>query len=182
MTFHIHPSSIFFWGLVILSRSGSSLLPTVAAAILHECGHLLPALLFRIPIRAITLWPFGADIALGEMHGGRAIAVTAGGCLINFAAGVLTRALFPAFSAACFALGAVNLMPVRSLDGGGILERLLEDRLLPSRLECVMRTVSLITLTVMWIASIYLLLYASGQYSLFFICVFLFAALFLHDT
>lgn len=108
--------------------------------------------------------------------------MTAGGCLCNFAACILTHSCFPTFSAACFALGTINLMPVRSLDGGGILEYLLENRLLPERLEHVMRTVSLITLIFMWIASVYLLLYVADQYSLFFLCLFLFAALFLHNT
>ena len=105
--------------------------PAVAlgAALLHEVGHLIAAWGAGVRVRGVALDLLGARMALsGAPSYGQEFLVAAGGPFVSLVGGVLT---FPWAARACeeamvvcgasLLLGAVNLLPVGTLDGGRML-------------------------------------------------------------
>ena len=109
--------------------------PGIAAAALHECGHL--AVLFAVgePPKAIRLNPFGVEIVRrGEPRGYlREAAVDLAGPCVNLLVGGTCMLLLGTgakkFAIANLMIGAMNLLPIDPLDGGQALHALLCLRL-----------------------------------------------------
>ena len=115
--------SAWFWaglcGLFCICGAEAAL-PFLAAAGLHEAGHLAALWLLGIRVDGVELRLSGAVI-LAELRGrGReALALMAGPWVNLLCAGLFYR-LLPGFARYCFALFLYNLLPVRPLDGGRI--------------------------------------------------------------
>ena len=103
----------------------------LAAAALHECGHLALLAAFRVPVEGLRLNALGAVInapGAARLSYGRELAVTLAGPAVNLLAAPLTAALarggcarFYLPAAAHLALGLYNLLPILPLDGGRTL-------------------------------------------------------------
>ncbi len=106
------------------------------SVLLHELGHSLVALRYKIPVRNITLFIFGGISQISEepVNALSEFWITIAGPLISFAlAGVfyvltpLTTGFTPLFAIVKYLayinliLGAFNLIPGFPLDGGGVL-------------------------------------------------------------
>ena len=135
--------------LSLCDRSGM-LLTGLSAALLHEAGHLTAMLL--IPGQApasVAVTPFGIRIGrrpLSSCANG-CLTVLAAGSAVNLLVGALTLPFFPRLAALHLVTGGMYLLPVDTLDGGGIL-RLLLARFLPERAaEGALTVLSLLTLT-----------------------------------
>ena len=171
---------------MLTDRSALSLL-SVAAALCHEAGHLLVMLLCGCEVREVEITMFGAEIRslpaktgwLGE------IAILAAGGLANLICvpiALLFDGKHAAFFAVCSAMLAVlNLLPVRTLDGGCILSLLLA-RLTPTHAETILTVVSSVTLGLLWLAAGYLLLMSGGNLSLYLFCVYMFVTLYMRPS
>ena len=99
-------------------------------------------------------------------------AVYLAGPLVNLISGVASAAAgWDIFALCSFALAAVNLLPVRTLDGGNALSVLLSDFSWGERFVSVMSAVSVFLL---WLVSVCLLFLSDGNLSLlaFVVCVF----------
>jgi stage IV sporulation protein FB len=90
-----------------------------------------------------------------------------------------TFMFIPMFAMCCAVLAVFNLLPIKSLDGGRIVECALLMRMGEDEAARVIYVLSFIFIVILWIISVYLLLYAPFNPTLFFICVYLFAAIFL---
>lgn len=160
--------------IALFDKSGL-LLMGLLSALLHEAGHLTTMLL--LPGHApteISLTPFGLKIhssPLAEFADGSPAVLAAGGgvnlALAAFFYFFLPRcAVMARFASLNLVMGTVNLLPVETLDGGGLL-RLLLRRFLPDRTcDFVMSTVSLVTLTVMAFAGFIILLQTRYNFTL----------------
>lgn len=156
---------------LLLDTSGMAV-PGMAAAALHECGHL--AVLFAVgePPKAIRLHPFGAEIVRrGEPHGYlREAAVDLAGPCINLLAWGACMLLFGTgtnkFAVANLAIGAMNLLPIDPLDGGQALHALLCLRLREDTAARVGTVVSVLTLLPLAIIGFWLLLRSRYNFSL----------------
>lgn len=111
--------------------------PMVVAAVLiaaglHEAGHLAALRHYGVPVRAIRLTAFGAEIdapRLARLSYGRELAVVLAGPAVNLLCGGLLALAGLWFSWECaflfsgahLALAAFNLLPVLPLDGGRAL-------------------------------------------------------------
>ncbi len=150
------------------------LLSTVIAILIHEAGHLCAALLMRIPVRGVKLSSTGVRLYVG----GRIMAfweefyLAAAGPMAGFILSLLSAPLwsrssfFFDLSRVSFLLGALNLLPVMSFDGGRILLSFLSLFLSPRRTRGVMRALSFATLFLLWTAAVYFLLRAADGLSL----------------
>ena len=104
---------------------------TLAAAAVHELGHIAAAKLMRIGISSITLLPLGADISFSRMRSYREEFVTASaGAAVNLVTAIfcmpLARSEFAdLFVTSNIALAVMNLLPIKTLDGGGTLKSVL---------------------------------------------------------
>ena len=156
---------------------------TLGSALLHEIGHLTAARLTHVPIAAVTVYPFGADIrlapglrsyrtdALIALAGAAANLLLAGvGALIGGAAGL--------FLTPCnLTLAGLNLLPIDGLDGGVLLRTCLESQGMES--DGVARIVSFCCLLALWLGAVYVLWIEDGDPSFFVLSCGLFAVLFL---
>ena len=162
--------------LLMLAGDGTGVLfLTFAAAGLHECGHLLAARLLKIRMRGMRLDFFGARLEIeGRMISfGEEWLLSAAGPITSLVA-ALIAALFWAFSPAAqifscasLVLGLINLLPIRSFDGGRMLECGLNAFISPDRTRVIMRGISLVFLFLLWSLAVYFLLRAGDGLSLF---------------
>ncbi len=179
------PTLLFFTLLILLDRSALSLIP-IAAALCHELGHLAVMRALKIDVREVEITMFGAEIRAPVCSGGElaCAAVFAAGGAANIISAAIVWIVgiggeYADFFVACsLALAFVNLLPIRSLDGGCILAALLE-RFAPYHAHGIVNTVSAVTLAALWLVAVYILLVCGGNLSLLVFCMYLFAEVFL---
>lgn len=128
------------------------------AAFLHELGHILCAWRMRIPLTGWSVRMCGAFLNFDFSR----TSYWREGCvhLAGAGMGLLTAALAIVvfgesaayFSGISVVLAAVNLLPIRGFDGGGVLHCLL-SAVLPAELsDGICRAVSLIVILLLWTA------------------------------
>ena len=152
----------------------------ICAAALHESGHLLMLLCFHARVRGISLRLFDVcieaetpDTFAGE------VCVTLGGPVMNLLTAAVSAPFDLTFCCANLALGAFNLLPVISLDGGRLLWLLLTRRLSERRVRRVMKILTFLIALPLMTAGIYVLLRSGYNYSLLIVSLYLLAVLFL---
>lgn len=180
----IHPSSIAFaLALFLLDGSALCLIP-FAAALCHEMGHIAAMRIFGVHADRFEFTLFGAQIDALP------IGISAPKAVVIFAAGpmanLICAALMPIFCqspsvtlfcACCISLAIINLLPIRSLDGGSIAETVLCE-ITPFHAHTILSIISALTLFLLWLAAVYLLLMFDGNISLMLFCAYLFVTLF----
>ncbi|MBO5898801.1 MAG: hypothetical protein J6R04_07305 [Clostridia bacterium] len=158
------------------------LLSLLIAIGVHEAGHLLVAR--RVGVRLNRLRPTATGLRLMPscscFPSYRAeCAVALGGPLFNLLSAPLFFVLFPKTSPLgelaplslylCF----LNLLPIRSFDGGRALVCFLCDSRasLPDRAERILSAVSAVVLLLLWAVAVYLLLRRGSALSLYLFCL-----------
>ena len=191
MKSNIHISVLFIFLLLALLYFSPERSPALLLAIgIHELGHILAAKLCGIKIGTFKLGILGAAIVPHRLlysYKDECI-LCIGGPLANFLFAFLTYAFcdFSMFSESfCLysvSLGVLNILPIKSFDGGRIFSSLLSCKLTPKLTETILNTTSFILIFTLWSISVYLLLKISSSVSLFVFSVSLFAKIFLPDT
>ena len=179
-------AGVIIVGIVGVWRNGEGmavlwirLLPwliVMAAALLHELGHIVIARCVGVGIRGMKLDLFGARLELGGLLSyGQECLIAAGGPLVNFLSAAF---LYPIpvfrgtgegalFLGVSITLGCVNLLPVWTLDGGRILRGVVAwfggDRVANRTL----RATTGLCLGFLWILAVYALLREGQMLSLF---------------
>ncbi len=166
--------TVFFIGLILTDRSLLCLSAFLAAAF-HELGHLCAAKALRIPIRSLRLDLLGArmDAAGRLLSYGEEWLLCMAGPLFSF---ILSVCLSPMWgtspfarllSCASFALGMLNLLPIRSFDGGRMLASALSAAFGETVSDYVLKLCSFLCLFLLWAVSVYFLLKVGDGISLF---------------
>jgi len=143
----------------------------IAAAVLHELGHITAMLLTGTRIEHITVTLPGADIGYSgcRSYGAEFVCAAAGG--IANAVGALICLLlwrrfgyggYAAFAASCVGLATVNLLPSLPLDGGFALRALLCLFTDCDTAGAVMKAVSKSAAVCIAVLAAYLLFYGIG--------------------
>ena len=166
-TFHIKGCKVsidfyFFALLCVVSFFDTSgmLLFGILSATLHEWGHLTAMLLIpRQAPAAVHVTPFGIRIGgapLAEFMDG-SIIVLAAGSAVNLLLGACLLFFSPSLAAMNFVMGAMNLLPVEMLDGGGIARLLLCRKFSAHTAEILLTVSSLLILSGMSLTGVYIL-------------------------
>lgn len=169
----VSPPTLILLGFVLLcDRTGIGLL-TLLAAFLHECGHIAAARALGISPREVRLDLLGArmEISGRVLSFGEEFLLAAAGPLASLVfslAGALLWQFEAAriFSAVSLLLGLLNLLPIRTFDGGRMLEAGLSACMGVAWANRVMRLCSFLALFSLWLISVYLLLRAADGLSL----------------
>ncbi len=161
----------FFASAVIMAmfdRSGM-MLGGMLSALLHESGHLIAMTVIpRQHPKEISITPFGLKIqnnSMAEFARGRVV-VLAAGSAVNFILAASLIKLSPQLASMNFVLGAMNLLPVESFDGGGILKHILSSFMSEKSAEIAVTAVSLIILSVLAFIGVYILFRTKYNFTL----------------
>lgn len=180
--------AILFLGMLFADHTGVWFV-TLLAALVHELGHLLAAKCLRIPIENLRIGLLGARLSVrGRMlsYGEEWLLCAAGpfaSLLASCAASPFWRygQIAQWFSCASLLLGILNLLPIRSFDGGRMLQSLLSCFLPEGRVLALMRLISFFFLFLLWAVAVYFLLRVGEGLSLFCFSMSLFYRFFEHN-
>lgn len=179
------PTIIFFVVLLTYNFSLISILPFLAA-LLHEIGHVITMKLCGEKITTITILPFGIDIK-------KAPSVTSyKSDLFICSAGIITNILLivifkklpqtpntTLFITSNYLLIFVNILPIKSLDGGQFLEKIISIKYNISTAENVLTITSFIFILLLGSVAVWLLFSSSYNFTLLLMCMYLFCGIFL---
>ncbi|MBQ7380674.1 MAG: hypothetical protein IJW69_01170 [Clostridia bacterium] len=158
---------------------------TLAAIAIHEAGHLIAAYLLHMKPSGAIADTIGIRLLFREALPSypKEIALCAAGPLANLLSllvarlsGAPTGAFFPSVSGA---LALLNLLPIEGFDGGRIAKSSLLLFLPPDRADRISDLFSFLFLFVLWCASVYLMMRAGNELSLFFFSTAIFFRIFL---
>ena len=174
---------LLFLGLLLTDRTMLAA-AIFTAAMVHEMGHLLAARALRIPVRSLKFSLLGARLGMGRLLSYReewllcvSGPIASMGLAILFYKWWEIGFLF-LLSQASFALGLLNLLPVRSFDGGRMLSAFLCGVTNERIAGRVLSGCSFLCLFLLWSLSVYLLLRAGSGLSLLSFSVSLFLRFF----
>lgn len=161
------------------------------SAFLHEAGHLVVLKAFGTVVHGITVLPFGAVIRsdAAKLSYRREAAAALAGPLANLAAAAgaalffaLQRDVYSLFFCLCNCfLAAVNLVPVKTLDGGRALEAAFYARFSPEKAEKRLEAVSYVSFVFLTFSALALLAFTGCNFSLVILCVYLFLCVYAKD-
>ena len=168
--------------LIARPRAFPALLLSVT---LHEMGHIVTARLLGVRFSSLRLSPMGAALTpLGGMGGYREeILVALAGPCVNLLSALLfhkatSNSFLHFFVISSSFLGLLNLLPIRSFDGGRILLCAFSHIEKALWGERILAVTSLLFLFFFWSFSVYLLLRVGASLSLFVFSCSLFCRLF----
>ncbi len=186
--------AILIFIMIAFEPPGISL-PSLCAAALHECGHLLAARLLGIKLRSLEIGPLGATIRTrGSLISyGREWLLCAAGPAANLISGAAAY-LFsrmdigPVSSSTAFnfcsvslMLALLNLLPVEGFDGGRMLYCASGSFAGPRIASALLTCCSIISVCLLWMLSVYLLLRWGSSLSLFIFSVSAFYRIFIES-
>lgn len=175
---------------LVLSSSYYAFIPIIAAAI-HELGHILCAKLFNVKLSGFELGIFGARISTGHSLASysKELAISSAGPLANLICADITAIICKTsgtsnkicdiFILSSLCLGIINLLPIKTFDGGRIFSSLLSHFLSVSAVEIILDIFSFLSLFFIWSVSLYLLLRTSASLSLFIFSLSVFSNIFI---
>lgn len=162
--------------ILLVDRSGTAFL-ALTASLLHETGHVLAFFILNSKPRLLSFELSGIRLLRRNsgMRAWKEFTVLSAGCAVNFTAALLFQRSAPLFSAVHLCLGAFNLLPIHSLDGGKLLS-LLFDCLFPyAASRMLSRVVSYLTVLLLLVYGCYLC--TKFNFTLFITAVYLFIML-----
>ncbi len=153
-----------------------------SAALLHEAGHAVAAWGCGRHIGCLRLDLFGARMKLeGVLSYRQELCVAAGGPIVNLLTAAMIYPLWQSrgggtdgwFLAlvASLGLGGLNLLPVRTMDGGRILACLLAPLCGDRLTEAILCMSTGLCLGALWLLAAYALLRVGTMLSLFVFCL-----------
>ncbi len=171
-------SGLILWQAAGYDRTAAALtLSAVLLAVaLHEGGHIGAARVLGVPICGVRMGLFGIRLRLGGLLSYRQEGlIAAGGPAVNL---LTALCLWPQaavsdatwdglFCLASVGLAAVNLLPVRGLDGGRILRCLLAFFFGDGVADGVLGVTTAVFLLLIWFALGYLLLRTGEEAGMF---------------
>ena len=165
----------------------------LTAAALHELGHIAAGACLGIRLKCFSFDLLGARLHTDSrlISYGEEIVLCLAGPFVNvisafillpfFVCGYIMPDLVSYFFASSVILGAINLLPVKSFDGGRVLDSVFH-LFLPERVSsAVSGTLSFLCIFTLWCASVYLLIRVSASLSFFIFSVSVFVRLFIRD-
>ena len=150
------PGAIAFFCALFYIAPSDIFCAFVAAALLHEAGHLLVLRARRIPVLSLRISLSGASIVTPPLGYCDELLAASAGPVINFVLFFAFLKRIPYFALVNLGLLLFNLLPFYPLDGGRILRALLR-LLLGERIgRWIERIVHVLCLLLLGAAAIYL--------------------------
>ena len=176
MKIKISPSLPLFMIVLLTSDNADRALTLIAAASIHECGHIIAAKLMKLRLKSIKLGIFGAGLEVNTLSCTytKEIVLCAAGPAANIFSAIviypftapMTRMALYFFVTSLF-LAILNLLPAKGFDGGRIASCIL-TRLAGERVAYkVIAVASFFCFFVLWSVSVYIIIRTGAYLSLF---------------
>jgi len=172
---------LFF--IPFVSFSNELLYPFVSA-IIHESGHLLFIYLFRLKLKRVIVFPFGIELVPEKKTAGylKETLMLSGGPVANLLFAFVSSELnlSAAFCVpetlvySSYIYAFLNLMPIRSLDGGRMVENALLAFFSLEKAVRISRMISGVALFVLYAFAVLLFYYSAFNFTLLFFVMYLF--------
>lgn len=188
----ILPAIIFC--IMLVFQPAGVVLPSLGAAVLHESGHMLAALLLGIPLRSLDIGMFGASLKVrGSLISyPKEFLLCAAGPIMNFLSAAFVyifsehRGYYTEcgewFASVSLMLGVLNLMPAEGFDGGRMLAVCISSIFGPRASARILSLTTFSSILLLWMLSVYLLIRYGTSLSLFVFTLSLFYRLFVEKT
>ena len=161
----------------------------ICSVAIHESGHIIMARLCKVPLYELKLGIFGAALSLADnvFSYKSEILICSGGPIFNFISAFVAWRFITVFDTSLFvmssiALGALNMLPIVSFDGGRILSSVLHMIFSVRLCEILCKLISFIFIFLLWSLSVYLLIKVGASLTLFVFSASTFAKIFIPDA
>jgi len=178
-------ATIILFAAIFLFDPSIYTLLSLVAMFAHESAHIVAVYICKRKIKKITFMPFGVDICIdGELLSYKqTLFVSLSGITINLILAAISFIfmdnIYMLFFGLCnLSLFALNIMPIKSLDGGIALECLLLMYISPEKVNKIITVISFLALVLLLCFSWYILVISGYNLSLVLICVYLVISLF----
>lgn len=178
------PTLIFF-AVLIFKFDITYFIPFISA-FLHELGHIFVMKMCGQNINQIKILPFGIDIQKNNSLSSYKddILISSAGILVNLSLIILCKTFYKGHYADFFItsntiLIFINLLPIKSFDGGQIVETLLALKYDLNTADKIIKVSSFICIFLVGSFAVWLLFNTSYNFTLLFMCIYLFCGIFL---
>ena len=151
--------ALFFY----IDKNGMGLM-SVAACVIHECGHLLALFIEKRDFNSLTFYGGGIKIGYEKKHGASVFLLSAGS-ILNIVIFIFFYFIFTMqidlkiFAIINLIIGIFNLLPIKYFDGGQLLEKGLIKKYNAQKAFLILRKTEIITMFIVVIAIILLIMY-----------------------
>lgn len=174
MRVRIAPAAATLFAGMLLTDRSLLCLAALSAAAFHELGHLAAARLLHIPLRSLQLDLIGARLDVEDrlLSYGEEWLLCAAGPLFSLLLAALPVGLWEIcpfarlLSCASLLLGLLNLLPIRTFDGGRMLSAFLSSTVGDSVSARLLNACSFLFLFLLWSGAVYCLLRVGDGLSL----------------
>jgi len=143
------------------------------AAIIHEFGHIIAAVIVKCKIKSLEFLPFGIRMRMAEeidvLPRGKSLFIIACGPFVNLLCCLIITLLSKKFSQAViihFVTALFNILPIGTLDGGRIMSELLGIWFEPQKIQKICDGISLLLAIVLFLLGSAFLIYTGYNFSL----------------
>lgn len=173
---------LFFLTLAFICGGGDRFAAILAAALVHELGHICTAAVLGVKMRLCRTGIAGVSIRydFSAVSHLREAAICIAGPLTGIAVFLLCHknGCTSYFAGASAALALFNLLPVSYLDGGCVLSALLSCFLPPDTVWYICRVLSVIFTLGLWCTAVFVMLRCGGDISVMAVSIYLIYRLF----
>ena len=187
---YIHFTTVLFFVICWFTRHLELLLLSYFTAFIHECAHLLSAIIIGIEPSYIAFFPFGVNLRIKSR-----IIYSVSDEILLYMSGPLINAVLALFSQIFLSswyygkyfywsnigLFLFNLMPILPLDGAMVMKRILSDRIGSRCASKVLKYISAVMVLLLSYIEILLTIKNNFNFSLIFIITFLTANIFTNN-
>lgn len=179
-------SFIFLVVSAILMLKCQVMLCAVICICIHEASHIISSKFLGYEVRSFEFHAQGLSIDLDkEPKSVESIIILSSGPLANLICSVMYMAFTDnpnsAFVIFNLSFGLFNLIPLRFLDGGRLLENLLQFMFSPTISKNLFTFINYFMLFIVWTFSIYCFLFSNSHNASLFFCIFTLINLCIND-
>lgn len=159
---------------IAIDRTGI-FLPLMLSVVLHESAHILSLFLFKCKINKVKLKIGTVGIDYSDcMNFKQKIVSIVSGPILNMLLGVTFYFLnLKEYSAINYLLFFYNIMPIKGLDGGELLNLILSSYLKLDKVKAIQRTVSVFFIVILFAVFLILLQNKIVNYSILLFIIYL---------
>lgn len=175
--------AVFVAIMVVIDKTNYCLL-ALMCVLIHECGHLFMFVIFKLPIKSVSIKLFGVEIETDnsiKIDYKKEIFVSLGGCLANLLTILICLFLNIFYSCSNLLMVAafslliltLNILPISYLDGGNVLKAILCNQISIDKSENIINITSVIFVIPLTIVALVLFVRTDFNISLIIVAIYL---------